>query len=153
MERDPGGKELRGLSSKLEWVSVVRFRGMCPSPFCIGAAMIISNPKSLLHDLSHVLLLDGAPVLSGEPYRVAAFEDSVEDTAPWVVAVGYAAVNPVATEVRRDDHGLACLVAPVDNRVDMLHHVARGALRTQVLDEQEVVPENPVEVPLAVLEG
>lgn len=97
--------------------------------------MIISNPKALLHDLSHVLLLDGAPVLSGEPYRVAAFEDSVEDAAPRVVAVGYAAVNPVATEVRRDDHGLARLVATVDDRVDMLHHVARRALRTQVLDE------------------
>lgn len=81
---------------------------------------------------------------------IAALQDAVEDAFPRLIA--RRVVDSPRVEVRGDDHGLARFVAPVDNGVDLLHHVARVSLRTQVLDEKQVVGEHAVELALAFVE-
>lgn len=109
----------------------------------------ISQAKSLPHRLSHVRLLSNAAVVAGELDGIAALQDAVEDAVPRLVA---GIVESGRVEIGRDDHRLTGLVTTVDDGVDMFHHVARVSLRTQVLDEQQVVGEDAVEVLLSFLE-
>lgn len=49
--------------------------------------------------------------------------------------------------------GFPCLVAPVDNVVDVLHDVLGGALGTEVFKDEEVWGEDSLKVPGTLLEG
>ena len=114
------------------------------------AVTSISQAEALAHGLAHLHLLCGATVRAVELDWIAALQDAVEDAFPSLIA-GRVVDSP-RVEVRGDDHGLARFVAPVDNGVDLLHHVARVSLRTQVLDEKQVVGEHAVEFALAFVE-
>lgn len=96
------------------------------------AVTSISQAEALAHGLAHLHLLCGATVRVVELDGIAALQDAVEDAFPSLIA-GRVVDSP-RVEVRGDDHGLARFVAPVDNGVDLLHHVARVTLSTQVLD-------------------
>ena len=114
------------------------------------AVTSISQAEALAHGLAHLHLLCGATVRAVELDGIAALQDAVEDAFPSLIA-GRVVDSPWV-EVRGDDHGLARFVAPVDDGVDLLHHVARVSLRTQVLDEKQVVGEHAVEFALAFVE-
>lgn len=114
------------------------------------AVTSISQAEALAHGLAHLHLLCGATVRAVELDGIAALQDAVEDAFPSLIA-GRVVDSP-RVEVRGDDHGLARFVAPVDDGVDLLHHVARVSLRTQVLDEKQVVGEHAVEFALAFVE-
>lgn len=114
------------------------------------AVTSISQAEALAHGLAHLHLLCGATVRAVELDGIAALQDAVEDAFPRLIA--RRVVDSPRVEVRGDDHGLARFVAPVDNGVDLLHHVARVSLRTQVLDEKQVVGEHAVELALAFVE-
>lgn len=114
------------------------------------AVTSISQAEALAHGLAHLHLLCGAMVRAVELDGIAALQDAVEDAFPSLIA-GRVVDSPWV-EVRGDDHGLARFVAPVDDGVDLLHHVARVTLSTQVLDEKQVVGEHAVEFALAFVE-
>ena len=110
----------------------------------------ISQTEAFAHGVAHLHLLRRAAVRPAELDGIAALQDAVEHAPPSLFAGRV--VDAPRVEVRGDDHGLAGLVATVDDGVDVLHHVARVALRTQILDEQQVVGEDAVEFALAVVE-
>ncbi len=63
--------------------------------------------------------------------------DAVEDTSPRVICRGVQD-SLAKVEVRRYHHRFPCLVASVDNVVDVLHDVLGGALGTEVFKDEEV---------------
>lgn len=134
------------------WEEVEGDDGGCGSgcdPASSKDASSISQSEALAHGLTHLHFLRGASVRAVELDGIAALQDAVEYAFPSLVAGRV--IDAPWVEIRGDDHGLARLVTSVDDGVDVLHHVARVALRTQVLDEKQVVGEDAVEVALTLL--
>lgn len=85
-------------------------------------------------------------------HREPDLNDAVEDTSPRVICRGVQD-SLAKVEVRRYHHRFPCLVASVDNVVDVLHDVLGGALGTEVFKDEEVWGEDSLKVPGTLLEG